>query len=953
MQTPPARPDWTPHERRYRLVIDSLKEVVFQTDAQGAWTFLNPAWSEITGHPVEDSLGKHFSEFVYEEDQRRSLEGLRKLVTKELEYVRTEVRYVNRGGGFRWVEVYGRLMLGEDGAVLGTSGTLNDITERKASDGALARRERYLTALVEVQQRLLAVRDGADLYGPVLEPLGQSSGASRVYVFELHPDPSGERLCSQRAEWCAPGVRAEIDNPELQNLPMMPTLDRWLKTLSRGDVIEGLVGTFPPAERELLEPQGILSILVLPLRVQGVLTGFVGFDNCAEARRWDKLEVDLLSAAAGAISVALERRESERALRERERRFRQLAENASDVLYLYRCEAPRGFVYVSRVAHAKLGYGPVAHYGDADLWYRRVHPEDRDALERLLEAPRASAGAPVTVRYLHPDGRTLWLEHVVVPVTDAMGRMVAVEGLARDITERRQAEEALRLSEASFRALLEGVPDAAAIERDGHIVYANAALVGTLGFERAEQLVGRQLSEFVKDMRGTEAVRAGALTGERRLVRRDGRTRVAEVVSLPLRFDGQPAVVSIARDVTEQRQLQARLTLADRLASVGTLAAGIAHEINNPLAFVLSNLSFLSGEFRRNLPPGDGATALQSRLRGEPDLGEWLEVLHEACEGAERVRQIVRQLKTFSRPDEENVSPLDVHGVLESVAMMAANEIRHRAQLRRDYGDIPPVMANEGKLSQVFLNLVVNAAQAIPEGSAHRHEIRLATRRDGRSRVVVEVQDTGVGIQREVIDRIFDPFFTTKPVGVGTGLGLSICHSIIHGLGGEITVESEPGKGTVFRVSLPTMEQDARAAATTLDVTPRPLLQPRGRVLVVDDEPAVGRVLQRILRGHEVEVACSGRQALELLEQGLEPDAVLCDVMMPDLTGRDVYESVRREHAGLEGRFVFVSGGAFTTGAREFLASIPNILLEKPFDEGRVRRVVEDLVRLRRPSAEA
>ncbi|AKQ69891.1 sensor histidine kinase/response regulator [Myxococcus hansupus] len=954
MPKPQTTPDWASSEHRYRLVIDSLKEVVFQTDLAGTWTFLNLTWTDITGFSVEESLGRHFMDFVHPEDREKNpeLETLRRLFAGEVEYMRHEVRYLTRDGGYRWVEVFARLMHDSDGTILGLAGTLNDFTERKHADGALARRERYLTALVDMQQRLLATQDGGDLYGPALAPLGQASGASRVYVFELHRAQDGSVLCSQRAEWCAPGVRPEIDNPDLQSLPMEPALRRWMETLSRGDVIEGLVTDFPASERELLEPQGILSLLALPLRVRGVLTGFVGFDNCNEARRWDRLEVDLLSAAAGAMSMALERRESERALRERERRFRQLAENASDVLYVYRREAPRGFAYVSRVAHAKLGYGPVAHYADAELWYRRVHEEDRALMEQLLEAPEPFQGAPVVVRFLHPDGRTLWLEHVVAPVTDASGRMVAVEGLARDITERRQAEEALRLSEASFRALLEGVPDAAAIERHDHIVYANAAMVATLGFERADQLVGRPLTEFVRDMRSPEAVRAGALTGERRLVRRDGRTRVAEVVSLPLRFDGQPAVVSIARDVTEQRQLQARLTLADRLASVGTLAAGIAHEINNPLAFVLSNLGFLTDEFHRSLPPGDGAAALQARLKGEPDLGEWQEVLNEACEGAERVRQIVRQLKTFSRPDEESVSPLDVHSVLESVAMMAANEIRHRAQLRRDYGDIPPVMANEGKLSQVFLNLVVNAAQAIPEGAAHRHEIRLATRLDSVGRVVVEVGDTGVGIPREVIDRIFDPFFTTKPVGVGTGLGLSICHSIINGLGGDITVDSEPGRGTVFRVMLPTPQTLARAHTAEAPVPQAPRV-PRGRVLVVDDEPAVGRVLQRILRGHQVDVACSGRQALELLDQGLEPDAVLCDVMMPDLTGRDVYEAVRREYTGLERRFVFVSGGAFTTGARDFLASIPNLLLEKPFDEARVRSVVEDIVRQRQPQPQA
>ncbi|MBJ6760583.1 PAS domain S-box protein [Myxococcaceae bacterium JPH2] len=944
MQTPPDRPDWAASKRRYRLVIDNLREVVFQTDARGTWDFLNPAWTEMTGFTLEESLGRGVLEFVHPEDRERTLELFQRLMERQREPSHHEARYLTREGGFRWVEAFARPALGEDGSLLGLVGTLNDITERKRAADALARRERYLTALVEIQQRLLAAEPGADLYAPVLPALGQASGASRVYVFETHRDDAGTQLCSQRAEWCLPGVKPEIDNPLLQNLPLLPDLERWLGLLEHGEVVSGLVTTFPEVERAYLEPQGILSLLVLPLRVQGALVGFVGFDNCTEARPWDRLEVDLLFAAGGAISLALERRESERALRERERRFRQLAENASDVLYFYRREAPRGFTFVSRVAHAKLGLEPEAHYAQPDLWHQHAHPEDREALARLLEVPQDSGGAPVALRFIHPDGRTLWLEHVVAPVMDASGHVVAVEGLARDITERRQAEEALKRSEASFRVLLEGVPDAAAIERDGRIVYANAALVSTLGFERAEQLVGRALSEFVKDAPGSlPPGEVAALTGERRLVREDGRTRLAEVVSLPLRFDGQPAVVSIARDVTEQRQLQARLTLADRLASVGTLAAGIAHEINNPLAFVLSNLGFLSEEFRHHLPPGDGATALRQRVRGEPDLAEWQEVLGEACEGAERVRQIVRQLKTFSRPDEERMAPVDVHAVLDSVAMMAANEIRHRALLRKDYGAIPPVMADEGRLCQVFLNLVVNAAQAIPEGMVHRHEIRLVTRSDSQ-RVVVEVRDTGVGIPREVLGRIFDPFFTTKPVGVGTGLGLSICHGIVTGLGGDITVESELGRGSVFRVAMPIPRPERRDddPANAPRATPAPL---KGRVLVVDDEPAVGRVLQRLLREHHVEMATSGRQALERLARGPDFDAVLCDVMMPDLAGRDVYEAVRREHPGFERRFVFVSGGAFTAGAREFLASIPNVLLEKPFDEARVRRAVEELVR--------
>jgi PAS domain S-box-containing protein len=952
-------------ERLHRQIIDGLKEVVFQTDGEGRWTFLNRAWTELTGLTPQESLGRNHLDFIHPEDRQRHLKLLAPLIERKQESCRHEVRYLEKGGGSRWVEVFARLAFADDGRVEGTCGTLTDVSERRHTRDALERRERYLTALVEMQHRLLAAAQDENPYKDVLNPVGRASGASRVYVFEIHQDETGRKLMSQRAEWCAPGVKPEFDNPELQNLPVEPTFARWAGLLSRGDEVAGLVRDFPELERAILEPQGILSLLVLPLHVNNTWAGFIGFDNCVEARAWDRLEVDLLSAAAGAISLELEHRHSESALREREKRYRQLAENASDIQYRYRVEAPRAFGYISRVVTDALGYSPEEHYASPELWRKLVHPGDLPALQQLLETPQQLGDKPVVLRFTARNGRTRWMEHTVAPVLDATGRAVLVEGIARDVTEHREVEEALKLSEASFRILLEGVPDAAAIQRDGRIVYANMALVTTLGFDRPEQLAGRALSHFIED--DIEAIPGpppdpsgikGMITGERRLVRRDGKTRVAELVSLPLLFDGAPAVVSIARDVTEQRQLQARLTLADRLASVGTLAAGIAHEINNPLAFVISNLSFLSEEMRRSQlslegNPTNGAAGGGPRLRNrsELELVEWQEVLSEAYEGAERVRQIVRQLKTFSRPDEDRLSPVDVHQVLDSVVMMAANEIRHRAQLHREYGTVPQVMANEGGLCQVFLNLVVNAAQAIPEGDAHHNSIRLITKRVDMGRVSIEVQDTGSGIPREALSRIFDPFFTTKPVGVGTGLGLSICHGIITNLGGEISVESEPGKGSTFRVVLPSLEPRTQPRAPGT-MTPVPLaVQRRGRVLVVDDEPGVGKVLRRILREHDVEVSAGGRQALERLQ--LAPDlfdAVLCDVMMPDLGGKDLYEAVRRTHSGLERRFVFVSGGAFTANAREFLETIPNPKLEKPFDEPTLRQIIQDLVS-RRPSS--
>ncbi|MFP2912421.1 ATP-binding protein, partial [Pyxidicoccus sp. 3LFB2] len=258
---------------------------------------------------------------------------------------------------------------------------------------------------------------------------------------------------------------------------------------------------------------------------------------------------------------------------------------------------------------------------------------------------------------------------------------------------------------------------------------------------------------------------------------------------------GRRLLGGVALDITDRKAMQAQLVVSDRLAAVGTLAAGVAHEINNPLAFVLSNLSFLSGELQgvsRELPPGRTA--------------EMEEVLREASDGAHRVRQIVRDLRTFSRGDDEVATSVNVQSVLESAITMARGELKMRAQIVREYRDVPLVEGNEGRFGQVFLNLLINAAQAIPQGKPDQHEVRLVLRHTG-DRVIVEVKDTGVGMAPEVRARIFDPFFTTKPVGEGTGLGLSICHGIVTGFGGEITVESEEGRGSTFRVALPVVAQ--------------------------------------------------------------------------------------------------------------------------------------------------
>jgi signal transduction histidine kinase/CheY-like chemotaxis protein len=406
-------------------------------------------------------------------------------------------------------------------------------------------------------------------------------------------------------------------------------------------------------------------------------------------------------------------------------------------------------------------------------------------------------------------------------------------------------------------------------------------------------------------------------------------------------------LVGITRDVTEQKRVQSQLIVADRMSSVGLLAAGVGHEINNPLAAVMANLDLAvhhAGEI--------GKLAVTPGLAAP--LREIEEALREAKTGAERVRNIVRDLRIFSRGSEERRQPVDVERVMDSAVRMAWNQIRHRARLIKEYRPSPRVTASESRLAQVFLNLLVNAAQAIPEGFAGQNEIRVATRPEGE-RVIIEVSDTGPGIPPEAMPRLFTPFFTTKPVGVGTGLGLSICHRIVSGLGGEISVDSEPGRGTTFRVSLPRTSPEEDLSASPPASPPPPRIsadETPASVLVVDDEHMIGRAIQRMLTPqYEVTVVTRARDALDRISQGSRYDLILCDLLMPEMTGMDLHDELVLTAPEQARAMVFVTGGAFTPRAREFLSEMASRCIEKPFDTNTLRSVVAERIRRLRSSA--
>jgi PAS domain S-box-containing protein len=529
--------------------------------------------------------------------------------------------------------------------------------------------------------------------------------------------------------------------------------------------------------------------------------------------------------------------------------------------------------------------------------------------------------------------RGRWLSCKGDVLCDEAGTPVRITGTVMDITERKTAEQELRRQALIFESLCEGV---VITDQGGRIIDWNASAETMFGRGKAEAL-GQTLFSLLnpgeEDTRTAEVLaaleREGRWTGEVDFKRPDGTRCFCESVVAPLRdAEGRTiANILVHRDITERRMLQVRLQLADRLASVGTLGAGVAHEINNPLAYMLVNLHLVA----------EGLEQLKDSPVA-PEVEPLHQVVRETVEGAERIASIVRDLKTFARgQQEEQLGPVDVSRAVELACKMADNVIKHRARLVTQFEPVPAVRGNESRLCQVFLNLLLNAAHAIPEDGAVEHEIRVVIREQGPGEVVVEVRDDGMGMTPEVQARIFDPFFTTKAVGEGTGLGLSICHGIIDSMGGRISVESMPGRGSTFRVHLGVASSAAQPRQESQPV-PTP---GRARILVVDDEPYVTRALHRSLSAeHEVATANGARAALSLVDGGSRFDLILCDVMMPGMTGMDLYAELNRLAPDQARRVVFMTGGAFTPRALSFLQEVPNPKLSKPLDLRQLRALV-------------
>jgi two-component system, cell cycle sensor histidine kinase and response regulator CckA len=597
-----------------------------------------------------------------------------------------------------------------------------------------------------------------------------------------------------------------------------------------------------------------------------------------------------------------------------------------------------------------------------DLVLMDIHIEgELDGIE-TAQRLRDDFDIPVVFLSAHADEKTVGRAKLASPLGYLLKpfRMSELKSAVEVGLFKHQMERRLRERERWFSTTLRAIGDAVvAVDIEGRVTFMNRA---------AEDMIGRSLADAIGQPMGgvfrlvNEKTRSpvfdpARLAIERRsvvslprhtaLVAGDREVSVEDSAAPIVDERGQQiGAVIVLRDVSVARKGQERIALADRLASLGAVAAGVAHEINNPLTYIVGNVGFLSEELvRLREITADGVS-----LEQVPKLGECISQLGQLAseieEGATRVARIVADLGCFGQQPVE-IKNGNVREPLDWALRVSRAAVTQHATIRLELQPVPEVRGDEGRLGQVFLNLLLNAAHALRNGDPATHELCVATHlepapREGeRPMVVVSVRDTGTGMTEEVRERIFDPFFTTKPIGMGTGLGLSVCHGIVQELGGSIEVTSELGEGTVFEVRLPAAE----TAVAAHSAHPVAVTSSSARLLVVDDDPRVLSALSRMLDEHVVLVAQGARAALELLDSA-EPavDAILCDLLMPEMNGIDLYRELGTRHPSLQGRMIFLSGGANTALARELLVNVDNQCLKKPPQRTELVAAVERLL---------
>jgi two-component system, cell cycle sensor histidine kinase and response regulator CckA len=841
--------------------------------------------------------------------------------------------------------------------------------ERRRAERDLRSRDAILEAVSHAAEHFLEQPLLDDAMSDLMRALGEATGASRAYVFENVDGGDDVPFSLFRSGWSSVEMPL-IDDPRLGHVRPAPHFRRWATTLAAGEALSSHVRELPPDEREVLELVDALSVVAVPVFVDGAWWGFIGFEDCERERDWSAAETDALRAAAGLVAAGINRERVERDLRRRDAILEAVShaaarlvaqpswrDAADDLLerlavaaeasraYLFECGrrsdgkwfASQRFEWVAGGVTAELD-NPHAQ----DMCFEEV------GLERLARLGARNELFAGKVCDFAEGERAVFnrydiLAIAIVPIfvdgdwwgfigfddcatertwsPAELDALRTASSLLAAAVRRERAEAVLREHEQKLRAVFDTALDAIFITDDERrYVDVNPAGCEYLGVAKRD-LIGRTIDEFLPphklatvEQDWAEYVAGGPVLAEWETQRSDGAVRVAEASAQPHFLPGLH--IAFFRDVTERKRLEADLLSAQKLESLGRLAGGVAHDFNNLLTGITGY-----------------ATLLLERTNGD---GELRRDLGEIVRAADRAAELTKQLLAFGRRQVLKPRPLDLNTILAEVEPLLQRLVGEDVELEiRGGTELGTVRADPGQIEQVIVNLAVNARDAMPDGG----RITIETRNAGTGHVELVVSDTGLGMDEDTVGQIFEPFFTTREQGVG--LGLASVYGIVHQSSGDVSVESSPGAGTVFIITLPRVSEPPGAA----DPTPEPAMRPGSEtILLVEDEDVVRDLTRRVLerQGYTVLACADGAAAVALAEAESRPiDLLLTDVVMPGMRGYEVAKHVAASRPKI--RILFMSGYA-----EETLVGRPALsehaLIEKPFAvDALTRRVREAL----------
>ena len=884
-------------EERYRVLVDNLTTIVFQVDRDLRWTFLNPAWETVTGRSPAESVGQPARLVMVDEDAGDFETLFRELVDGSRPLGEQVIRVRCVAGNMHWLELRAIPMLDLSGRIVGVSGTLSDVTSRVSVEVELRRQQTLYRLIAENSSDVIA--------------LVALHGGHLTYV-----SPSAEHVLGYTPEDLV-GVEwwTLLDGKDRERITQAVQSVRDRKPVTETARVRRKDGTWTWIEARadaVLEDDGQV----------------VGYRITAR---------DTTDSRAAAL-----------ALMESEAKYRLLAESIDDIVCLQDLDGTA--LYYSASTEKALGFTPTELIGK-DV-FALTHPDDLAKLagDAYLAVLRGETPL-VEWRCLRKDGSYIWVETHTALLRNESGIPDRLLSVTRDIEGRKQAEEALRQSEERMRALIaRAAYGIFRSTRDGRFLDVNPALVAMLGYESTADLMS---IDIMRDMyvdigereRWMAAIDSGAhpewfdLTWRRK----DG-VPIAGRLSARAARDGHGDVVwyeGIAENVTERLRREAVVRRAERMSSLGHTLAGVAHELNNPLAAISGFAQIL---LKTQLPKEDRSA---------------IETIHRE---AKRAAKIVKDLLTFARRQESSERHrVDLNDIVRYIADTQRYAMEtHGVLCELVLSDEPAfVAADPAQLEQVMLNLLVNARQAleamtapIPAGRVGLGATRtpmVVIRTSVRNNTVsLEISDNGPGIAAGELPRIWDPFWTTKEEGEGTGLGLSVVHGIVTEHGGSIDVETRLGAGTTFAVSLPGFRREADDSLSTIEAVPMgPASQTADRpldILVVDDEEVIVGLLVRYFssRGHAVVPAHEGRQALRVAERS-SFDVVICDLRMPGMDGAEVIRRLKELPTCANARFVLSTGDTATPAVRQRIEGLAlAAIVDKPYEVEVLRRIVEE-----------